>query len=497
MGANFRSTALQRYEALRVLAEEEQKIGERAAAQADSQDLAGTHETRALALPAAPSPAESSPRGLLQGGDTAKRASLAVWRQERYAGDGGQGREGEGVKGILPGQAFYPEKFIAEDKEDPSTEHTQRPPQTRERQRHKPAFSLHSPAASASVAPVTRDMGEVEWIGDPPPGAQVKRPEDESRDQEGGDEEPQIGGVGINLMLRETPPFEVVSVVPGGPASHAVPHPEDKDKFKASGDSDLLLRARDRLMTVDGRDVSQMRDIAQVSALFRGPVGTPVEMSVVRPGFLPEDDSGRHLRLTVVRGPVPRGQDSALVPTDSRLTAVENANAAVNPGVSTARALDFSQGGAGRELAPAAAEAEGTSLEMLDFSQGGASRELAPAVETNTAASVPGTWIETKLRDGSTVFVNHELKSYSRVRPDPTVNPPPQAQTREIPSGGAHADTSGGAGGGESDRSATEERLVELRERLERLQEEKRKLERAGEEGGIGLQLGFYAAGSG
>jgi hypothetical protein len=467
VGANFRSTALQRHEALRVLAEEEQKIGERAAAQADSQDLAGTRETRALPQPAAPGP-----------GCPSLPLSQAP----------------EGVKGILPGEAFYPENFISEDKEDPSTEHTQRPPQTRERQRHKPAFSLHSPGASASGAPVTRDIGEVEWIGDPPPGAQVQRPEDESRDQGGGVVEPQVGGVGINLMLRETPPFEVVSVVPGGPASRAVPHPDDKDKFKASGDSDLLLRARDRLMTVDGRDVSQMSEIAQVSALFRGPVGTPVEISVVRPGFLPEDDPETHLRVTVVRGPVPRGP--ALVPTDSMRAAVENENPPVNKtGVSTSRALDFSQGGAGRELAPAAAEAEGASLEMFDFSQGGASRELAPGVETNTA--VPGTWVETKMRDGSTVYVNHELKSFSRVRPNWTVNPPPQAQTREIPSGAAHADTSGGAGGGESDRTATEERLVELRGRLERLQEEKKQLERATDEGGIGLQLGFYAAGSG
>ena len=95
---------------------------------------------------------------------------------------------------------------------------------------------------------------------------------------------------------------------------------------------------------------------------------------------------------------------------------------------------------------------------------------------------MPGGWEETKLGDGTTAYVNHELKSFARERPSPTASqaqPPPAS----VPSPGG------------SD-SATEERLVQMRGNLERLQEEKKLLERATDEGGIGLQLGLCAAGS-
>ena len=93
-----------------------------------------------------------------------------------------------------------------------------------------------------------------------------------------------------------------------------------------------------------------------------------------------------------------------------------------------------------------------------------------------------GGWEEVKLEDGTTAYVNHELKSFARERPSPTAS---QTQPRpaSVPSPGG-------------EDSATEERLVQMCDKLERLQEEKKLLERAADEGGIGLQLGLYAAGS-
>lgn len=84
-------------------------------------------------------------------------------------------------------------------------------------------------------------------------------------------------GTGINFAVGSGGGrgLKIRSVVPGGPASRAVPHPEDKHLFPQGAD---ILQSGDLLYRVDGTDVFDL-DASAIAPLLRGPSGTAVEIT--------------------------------------------------------------------------------------------------------------------------------------------------------------------------------------------------------------------------
>lgn len=86
-------------------------------------------------------------------------------------------------------------------------------------------------------------------------------------------------GTGINFISQSggSRGLKISSVVPGGPASRAVAHPDDANLFPPGAE---LLQAGDMLYKVDGRDVFDM-ELSEVAPLLRGASGTAVEITGV------------------------------------------------------------------------------------------------------------------------------------------------------------------------------------------------------------------------
>jgi hypothetical protein len=116
------------------------------------------------------------------------------------------------------------------------------------------------------------------------------------------------GGTGINFVVGAQRGLMIQSIVPGGPASRAIPHPDDKHLFPPNATGAEVLQNGDVLYKVDGRDVLDLK-VPAVAPLLRGPLGSTVEITVMRQ----KDGAGGEggavpalLRATVVRGLLPQ-----------------------------------------------------------------------------------------------------------------------------------------------------------------------------------------------
>ena len=121
---------------------------------------------------------------------------------------------------------------------------------------------------------------------------------------------PQEGGTGINFAVGTQRGLKIQSIVPGGPASRATPHPDDTHLFPPNATGAEVLRHGDVLFKVNGRDVLDL-NVSAVAPLLRGPMGSTVEITVLRQQEGEDGGGGVGvpvlLRSTVVRGLLPQG----------------------------------------------------------------------------------------------------------------------------------------------------------------------------------------------